>query len=68
VEKVSGGREQIVITEIPYQVNKSELIKRMAELVKEGKLKEISDIRDESDKEGLRIVVELKREAKVLMF
>jgi len=64
VEKVSGGREQIVITEIPYQVNKSELIKRMAELVKEGKLKEISDIRDESDKEGLRIVVELKREAK----
>ncbi|WP_333784444.1 DNA topoisomerase (ATP-hydrolyzing) [Thermocrinis sp.] len=64
IEKVSGGREQIVITEIPYQVNKSELIKRMAELVKEGRLKEISDIRDESDKEGLRIVVELKREAK----
>ncbi|WP_448584129.1 DNA gyrase/topoisomerase IV subunit A [Thermocrinis sp.] len=64
VEKVSGGKEQIVITEIPYQVNKSELIKRMAELVKEGRLKEISDIRDESDKEGLRIVIELKREAK----
>ncbi|WP_448587567.1 DNA gyrase/topoisomerase IV subunit A [Thermocrinis sp.] len=64
VEKLSGGREQIVITEIPYQVNKAELIKRMAELVREGRLKEISDIRDESDKEGLRIVVELKREAK----
>jgi Type IIA topoisomerase (DNA gyrase/topo II, topoisomerase IV), A subunit len=63
VEKLSGGREQIIITEIPYQVNKAELIKRMAELVREGKLKEISDIRDESDKEGLRIVVELKRDA-----
>ncbi|MGC8852585.1 MAG: DNA gyrase subunit A, partial [Hydrogenobacter sp.] len=49
--------------EIPYQVNKAELIKRMAELVREGKLKEISDIRDESDKEGIRIVVELKRDA-----
>ncbi len=63
VEKLHGGREQIVITEIPYQVNKAELIKRMADLVREGKLKEISDIRDESDKEGIRIVVELKREA-----
>ncbi len=63
VEKVHGGKEQIVITEIPYQVNKSELIKRMAELVREGKIKEISDIRDESDKEGIRIVIELKREA-----
>ncbi len=62
-EKLQGGREQIVITEIPYQVNKSELIKRMAELAREGKIKEISDIRDESDKEGVRIVVELKREA-----
>ena len=63
VEKVQGGREQIVISEIPYQVNKSELIKRMADLVREGKIKEISDIRDESDKEGIRIVVELKRDA-----
>ncbi|MFN3947199.1 MAG: DNA topoisomerase (ATP-hydrolyzing) subunit A [Aquificaceae bacterium] len=63
VEKLSGGREQIVITELPYQVNKAELIKRMAELAREGKLKEISDIRDESDKEGIRIVVELKRDA-----
>ncbi|MEJ7554524.1 MAG: DNA topoisomerase (ATP-hydrolyzing) [Aquificaceae bacterium] len=64
VEKLQGGREQIVITEIPYQVNKADLIKRMADLAREGKLKEISDIRDESDKEGIRIVVELKREAK----
>ncbi|QWK19793.1 MAG: DNA topoisomerase 4 subunit A [Hydrogenobacter thermophilus] len=63
VEKLQGGREQIVITEIPYQVNKAELIKRMAELVREGKLKEISEIRDESDKEGIRIVIELKRDA-----
>ncbi|MFN3598780.1 MAG: DNA topoisomerase (ATP-hydrolyzing) subunit A [Aquificaceae bacterium] len=63
VEKLSGGKEQIVITELPYQVNKAELIKRMAELAREGKLREISDIRDESDKEGIRIVVELKRDA-----
>ncbi len=63
VEKLSGGREQIVITEIPYQVNKAELIRRIAELVREGRLKEIADVRDESDKEGLRIVVELKRDA-----
>jgi len=64
VEKVQGGREQIVISEIPYQVNKAELIKKIAENVRSGKLKEISDIRDESDKEGIRIVIELKREAK----
>ncbi len=64
VERLQGGREQIVITELPYQVNKADLIKRMADLAREGKLKEISDIRDESDKEGIRIVVELKREAK----
>ncbi|MFN7064605.1 MAG: DNA topoisomerase (ATP-hydrolyzing) subunit A [Aquificaceae bacterium] len=63
VEKLSGGREQIVITELPYQVNKAELIRRIAELAREGRLKEISDIRDESDKEGIRIVIELKREA-----
>ena len=63
VEKLPGNREQIVITELPYQVNKSELIKRIAELAREGKLKEISDLRDESDKEGIRIVIELKREA-----
>ncbi len=64
VEKVQGGREQIVVTEIPYQVNKSELIRKIADAVRSGKIKEISDIRDESDKEGIRIVIELKREAK----
>ena len=64
VEKVQGGREQIIVTEIPYQVNKAELIKKIADNVRSGRLKEISDIRDESDKEGIRIVIELKREAK----
>ena len=64
VEKVQGGREQIVITEIPFQVNKAELIKKIADSVRSGRIKEISDIRDESDKEGIRIVIELKREAK----
>jgi DNA gyrase subunit A (EC 5.99.1.3) len=51
VEKTSSGREQIIITEIPYMVNKAELIKKIAELARSGKLKEISDLRDESDKE-----------------
>ncbi len=64
VEKLQGNREQIVITEIPYQVNKADLIKKIADLVRSGRIKEISDLRDESDKEGIRIVIELKREAK----
>ena len=64
VEKVQGGREQIVVSEIPYQVNKAELIKKIADNVRSGRIKEISDIRDESDKDGIRIVIELKREAK----
>jgi len=64
VEKVQGGREQIIISELPYQVNKAELIKKIADNVRSGRLKEISDIRDESDKEGIRIVIELKRDAK----
>jgi len=63
VEKTERGREAIVITEIPYQVNKASLIASMADLVKERKLQDIADIRDESDREGMRIVVELKREA-----
>ena len=64
LERVEGGRKRMVITELPYQVNKSELIKRIASLVKEGKLKGISDLRDESDKEGIRIVIEFKRDVK----
>lgn len=58
-----NGRERIVVTSIPYQVNKAEMIKRTAELVNEKKIEGINDIRDESDREGLRIVYELKREA-----
>jgi DNA gyrase subunit A len=63
VEDIGNGREAIVVTEIPYQINKSELIKRIAELVEEKKIDGITDIRDESDREGLRIVFELKRDA-----
>jgi DNA gyrase subunit A len=58
-----GDREMIVITEIPYQVNKAELLKKIADLVREKRLEGISDIRDESDRDGLRIVIELKRDA-----
>lgn len=56
------GRQAIVITEIPYQVNKSKLIESIAELVREKKVEGISDVRDESDREGMRIVVELKKD------
>jgi DNA gyrase subunit A len=55
------GRESIVITELPYQVNKAKLIERIAELVREKKLDGISELRDESDKDGMRVVIELKR-------
>jgi DNA gyrase subunit A len=63
VESMGGDRERIVFTEIPYQVNKSELIIHMAELVKDKVLEGISDIRDESDRQGMRLVIELKRDA-----
>jgi len=56
-----GDREVIIVNEIPYQVNKSRLIERMADLVKEDKIKGISDIRDESDRDGIRIVIDIKR-------
>lgn len=56
-------RESIIVTEIPYQLNKSALIEKIAELVKEKKLEGISDLRDESDREGMRIVIELKKDA-----
>src|SRR5215210_3817530 len=62
-EQMKGNRTQIVVTEIPYQVNKSYLLQKVAELVKERKLDGISDLRDESDRTGMRIVIELKREA-----
>ncbi len=56
-----GDREVIIVNEIPYQVNKARLIERIADLVKEDKIKGISDIRDESDREGIRVVIEVKR-------
>ncbi|HTY06737.1 MAG TPA: DNA gyrase subunit A [Gemmatimonadales bacterium] len=62
-EKQSSGRFQIVVAEIPYQVNKSTLITQIAQLVNDKRLDGISDIRDESDREGMRIVIELKRDA-----
>ena len=61
IEEIRAGRYAIIITEIPYQLNKTSLIERIAELVREGKLDAISDMRDESDRRGLRIVIELKR-------
>ncbi len=61
-ETQKNGRESIIITEIPYQVNKTALIERIAELAKEGKLDDIAGIRDESDRDGMRIVVEIKRD------
>jgi DNA gyrase subunit A len=61
IEEEKNGREVIIITEIPYAVNKSTLIEKMAELVRDKKLEGISDIRDESDKDGIRVVIELKK-------
>lgn len=63
IENMSGNRQRIVITEIPYQVNKAALIEKIADLVKEKKIDGISDLRDESDREGMRIVIEIKRDA-----
>ncbi|WP_448113345.1 DNA gyrase subunit A [Mesorhizobium amorphae] len=63
VEEIRGDREAIVITEVPYQVNKASMIEKMAELVREKRIEGISDIRDESDRQGYRVVIELKRDA-----
>src|SRR5437868_649738 len=63
IETFSKDRQAIIVTEIPYQVNKSRLIERIAELVNNKNIEDISDIRDESDRDGMRIVVELKRGA-----
>ncbi len=62
-EKESSGRSQIVVTEIPYMVNKARLLELIAQLVREKKLEGISDLRDESDRDGMRVVIELKRDA-----
>lgn len=62
-ESARGNRFQIVVTELPYQVNKAVLMERIADLVKDGKLDGISDLRDESDRTGMRMIIELKRDA-----
>jgi DNA gyrase subunit A len=64
IEELKGGRFRIIITELPYQVNKSMLLAKIAQLYKDKKVEGISDLRDESNREGIRIVVELKRDAK----
>ena len=63
IETLRGDRSAIVATEIPYMVNKASLIEKVAELVREGRIQGISDLRDESDRHGMRIVIELKRDA-----
>jgi DNA gyrase subunit A len=63
IEEIKGSRFQIRITEIPYQVNKTTLLERIADLVRADKLPEVSDLRDESDRNGMRIIIELKRSA-----
>jgi DNA gyrase subunit A len=63
VEEIRKEREALIVTEIPYQVNKATLIEKIAELVREKKVEGISDLRDESDRQGMRIVIELKRDA-----
>ncbi len=63
VEEIRKDREAIIVTEIPYQVNKSSLIEKIADLVREKRIEGISDLRDESDRDGMRIVIELKRDA-----
>ncbi|MEP9390386.1 DNA gyrase subunit A [Mesorhizobium sp. KR9-304] len=62
-EEIRGDREAIIITEVPYQVNKATMIEKMAELVRDKRIEGISDIRDESDRQGYRVVIELKRDA-----
>jgi DNA gyrase subunit A len=63
VEELRKDREAIIITSIPYQVNKAALVERIAELVREKRVEGVSDLRDESDRQGLRIVIEMKRDA-----
>ncbi len=62
-ERESSGRQQVVVTEIPYMVNKARLVEQIAQLTHEKKLEGISDLRDESDRDGMRVVIELKRDA-----
>jgi DNA gyrase subunit A len=63
IEELDGGREQIIITEVPFMVNKARMIEQIADLVREKRVNEISGLRDESDRDGIRVVIELKRDA-----
>ena len=63
IQELRGGRQQIIVNEIPFQVNKASLVEKIAHLVRDKKIEGISDVRDESDRQGLRVVVELKRDA-----
>ena len=63
IEEMSGGRERIIITELPYQVNKANLVEKIAHLVRDKRIESVSDIRDESDRQGMRVVIELRRDA-----
>ncbi len=63
IETLRKEREAIIVTEIPYQVNKAQMLERLAELVREKRVEGISEFRDESDREGMRVVIELKRDA-----
>ena len=63
IEEVRGGRERIIISELPYQVNKANLVEKIAQLVRDKRIDGISDIRDESDRHGMRVVVELRRDS-----
>jgi DNA gyrase subunit A len=63
IEEVRGGRERIIVTELPYQVNKANLVEKIAHLVREKRIDGVSDIRDESDRHGMRVVIELRRDA-----
>ncbi|HEC79351.1 MAG TPA: DNA gyrase subunit A [candidate division WOR-3 bacterium] len=63
IEDIKGGKQAIVITEIPYQVNKASLLEKIASLARAKKIEDVTDLRDESDKDGIRVVIELKRDA-----
>jgi DNA gyrase subunit A len=67
VERFGKNKERVVVSEIPYQVNKTRLLEKIADLVKERKIEGVSDIRDESDRDGMRIVIEVKRDGKALV-
>ncbi|MFZ5645086.1 MAG: DNA gyrase subunit A [Bacillota bacterium] len=62
IEKISGGKNAIIVTELPYMVNKARLVEKIADLVKEKKIEGITDLRDESDRRGMRVVIELRRD------